>query len=95
MSGNGKPLAQRIAEIRERYGEIVSEATTLAKVNWEWLSTVAYVPPKDHRWLKMGLFEYDEKRGCYQNVVWGDMLINKKKLMDLIKENSKDGAQKD
>ena len=95
MSGNGKPLAQRIAEIRERYGEIVSEAITLAKVNWEWLSTVAYTPPKDHRWLKMGLFEYDEKRGCYQNVVWGDMLINKKKLMDLVKENTPDGTQKD
>ena len=92
---NGKPLAQRIAEIRERYGEIVSEAITLAKVNWEWLSTVAYVPPKDHKWLKMGLWEYDEKTGNYQAVVWGDMLINKKKLMELIKENSKDGTQKD
>ena len=94
MSGNGKPLAQRIAEIRERYGEIVSEAITLARVNWEWLSTVAYTPPKDHKWLKMGLFEFDEKRGCYQNVVWGDMLINKKKLMELV-EGAKDGTQKD
>ena len=94
MSGNGKPLAQRIAEIRERYGEIVSEAITLAKVNWEWLSTVAYVPPKGHKWLKMGLWEYDEQTGNYQAVVWGDMLLSEKKLMELV-EGAKDGSKKD
>jgi len=42
----------------------------------------------------MGLWEYDEKTGSYQAVVWGDMLLSEKKLMELV-EGAKDGTKKD
>ena len=84
----GKSMAQRIADMRARYGEVVTEAMTLARVNWEWLSTVSYHAPKGHKWLKVGLFEYDEDKGCYQTIVWGDMLMSKENLPENRKEKN-------
>ena len=85
-----RSMEARLAALREKYGAGANEAITLAKINWEWLSTVNFAAPKGHKWLKFGLWEFDEKTGCYQNVVWGDMLLDKKNLPK--KETQKKGT---
>lgn len=78
-SGKKKTLSERVADMKEKYGDIVSDAINLAKINWAWLSTVTYTAPQGHKWLKFGLFEWDDDKKSYQNIVWGDFILEKDK----------------
>lgn len=70
----------------ESYDNLLKEAKLLAKRNWKLICDMQEVP-KEYKWIRFGVWEFDEKHLCYKNILWSAMNITEEDLEKIKKEN--------
>lgn len=75
-----------INETEESYEDLLKDAKLLAKHNWQFLNKLSDLQI-EQKWLKFGLWEYDEEAKRYKTILWSDMLIDLGDKIEGRKEN--------
>ncbi len=64
-----------LSDSNDIYENLLKDAKLLAKHNWQLLNKLTEFQV-EQKWLKFGLWEYDEKAKNYKTIVWSDMLVD-------------------